>query len=210
MCSPPRDVLAGILGDTVEYGLEHRVQGLARRRGDGRKRCTDADGRTVARMENILEPHRCGPRSRRAARTMCTSMWIALMLALSVSCSRSDPEAALRGSVDALSAAIEARDPAAMQQHLAADFIGNDGLDRDGARRLAMGYVLRHRDLGVTVGPMEVEMAAAHATVRCKAILRGGSGRALPDSARIYDVESGWRMEDGEWKLASARWTPVM
>ena len=118
--------------------------------------------------------------------------------------------AALRGRVDTIAAAIEARDAAAMQRHLATDFIGNDGLDREGARRLAMGYVLRYRDLGVSLGPLEVEMAPAHATVRCKAVLRGGSGRALPDSARIYDVESGWRMEDGEWKLASVRWTPVL
>ena len=162
-------------------------------------------------MESTLGTRRDKPSpQRRAARAACTWAWVALLLALSASCSRSDPEVALRTRVESLAAAIEARDPAAMQQHLAADFIGNDGLDREAARRLAVGYVLRHRDLGVTVGPLEVEMASDHATVRCKAVLQGGSGRALPDSARIYEVESGWRMEGGEWRLASARWTPVM
>jgi hypothetical protein len=163
-------------------------------------------------MKNIAEvaPHSGPSRRGRTAAAWCKWFGLALLLALSASCARSDPEAALRGAVDALAAAIEARDPAAMQQHLAADFIGNDGLDRVGARRLAMGYALRHRDIGITIGPLDVEMAPAHATVRCQAILRGGSGRALPDSARIFDVESGWRMEDGEWKLASARWTPVL
>jgi len=160
-------------------------------------------------MEKTVETGRRRRVSTRG-RTLWTWLLSASLLALSASCTRTDPEAALRGRVDAIAAAIEARDAAAMQRHLAADFIGNDGLDREGARRLAMGYALRFRDVGVSLGPLEVEMAPAHATVRCKAVLRGGSGRALPDSARIYDVESGWRMEDGEWKLASVRWTPVL
>ena len=184
-------------------------QGAGKAPQRGRKLCTDADPRTVARMEKTLET---GSRVRASMRGRVhgAGLLLALVMALCASCGRTDPEAALRGRVDAIAAAIEARDAAAMQRHLATDFIGNDGLDREGARRLAMGYVLRYRDLGVSLGPLEVEMAPAHATVRCKAVLRGGSGRALPDSARIYDVESGWRMEDGEWKLASVRWTPVL
>lgn len=136
--------------------------------------------------------------------------WIALLLLALVACSRSDPETALRASVASLQAALEQRDAAAMQQHLADDFIGNGGLDRDGARRLAAMYLLRHRDIGITTGPLDVEMAAEHATVRFTAMLRGGSGRALPDAAQVYDVETGWRLDDGDWKLASARWTPAL
>ncbi|TWT23851.1 nuclear transport factor 2 family protein [Luteimonas marina] len=136
--------------------------------------------------------------------------WILLLLLALAACSRSDPETALRGSVASLQAALEQRDAAAMQQHLAEDFIGNGGLDRDGARRLAAMYLLRHRDIGITTGPLEVEMAAEHATVRFTAMLRGGSGRALPDAAQVYDVETGWRLDDGDWKLASARWAPAL
>jgi len=134
--------------------------------------------------------------------------WIALLLLALAACSRSDPETALRGSVASLQAALEQRDAAAMQQHLADDFIGNGGLDRDGARRLAALYLLRHRDIDIATGPLDVDMAAEHATVRFTAMLRGGSGRALPDAAQVYDVETGWRFDDGQWKLASGRWTP--
>lgn len=141
----------------------------------------------------------------RAIRTMA---WIALSLLVLAACSRSDPEAALREAVASLQSALEQRDAAAMQQHLADDFIGNDGLDRDGARRLAAVYLLRHRDVGVTTGPLDVDMAQAHATVRFTAMLRGGSGRALPDAAQVYEVETGWRFDDGRWKLSSAHWTP--
>src|SRR5690606_27509391 len=111
MRSPPRDVRAGILGDTDQYGLEHRVQGLARRAARRRRRCTGADGRTVACMESPRGTRRDKPTpQRRAARAACTWAGVALLLALSPSCSRSDPEAALRARLESLAAAIEARD----------------------------------------------------------------------------------------------------
>lgn len=162
-------------------------------------------------MESIERGWHGAPGARlRVGRAIGAWLAMVLLLALSTSCARDDPEAALRARVASLAAAIEARDPAALQQHLAEDFIGNDGLDRNGARRLAMGFALRHREIGLTLGPLDVDMAPAHATVRSKAILRGGSGRALPDSAQVYDVESGWRLQDGEWMLVSAGWKPAL
>ena len=35
-------------------------------------------------------------------------------------------------------------------------------------------------------------------------------GVMLPDSAQAYEVQSGWRLEDGEWMLASLRWQPML
>ena len=137
--------------------------------------------------------------------------WLLLaMLVLVAGCARDDPEAALREAVDGLHRAVEARDPAAVQQLLADDFIGNDGLDREGARRLMAAMLLRHRELGSTVGPLQVAMKQDHADVRFQAMLRGGSGALLPDSAQFYDVHSSWRLEGGEWKLYHVRWTAAL
>lgn len=148
------------------------------------------------------------PRGNRAGVILGWGVWL---LALVVAaCARPDPEVALRESVAGLQSAIEQREPAAMQQYLADDFIGNDGLDRDGARRMAAALVLRHRDVAVDAGPLRLELAGEHAVVRFTAMLRGGSGRVLPDAARIYDVETGWRMEDGRWRMTSARWAPAL
>ena len=135
---------------------------------------------------------------------------VALAVSLLAASAREAPEAALRGRVASLVAAIDRREPAALQQHLAPDFIGNGGLDRDGARRLAAGLALRHRETGIAIGPLQVEIAQDHATVRTTALLRGGSGGMLPDSAQAYEVQSGWRLEDGEWMLASLRWQPML
>ena len=137
-------------------------------------------------------------------------LFVALAVSLLAGCAREAPEAALRGRAASLVEAIEQRQPAALQQHLAADFIGNGGLDREGARRLAAGLALRHRDAGIVLGPLQVEMAQEHATVRTTALLRGGSGGILPDSAQAYEVTSGWRLEDGEWMLASLQWEPML
>ena len=137
--------------------------------------------------------------------------WLLLAtLVLVVGCARGDPEAALREAVDGLHRAVEARDPAAVQQFLADDFIGNDGLDREGARRLMAAMLLRHRELRSTVGPLQVAMQRDHADVRFQAMLRGGSGALLPDSAQLYDVHSSWRLEGGDWKLYHARWKAAL
>lgn len=145
-------------------------------------------------------------RWRRVAAASC----IAMLLAVLAGCSRPDPETALREAFASLQATIERREPAAMQQHLAEDFIGNDGLDREGARRLAAMLALRHRELAVDTGPLDVQLSGDHAVVRFTALLRGGAGGLLPEAATLYDVETGWRLEDGQWWLASARWTPAV
>ena len=133
---------------------------------------------------------------------------LVLPLVLLAGCGGAPPEEALRAAVAGLHDAVEARDPAAVQDVLADDFIGNDGLDRDGARRMAALYLMRHGEVGVTPGPLDVEMRGDHATVRFSVALTAGT-RMLPDSMRAYDVETGWRLDGGDWVMTSARWTPV-
>ena len=36
------------------------------------------------------------------------------------------------------------------------------------------------------------------------------SGAFLPDSAQLYDVQTSWRLDDGEWTLYHVRWTPAL
>lgn len=138
--------------------------------------------------------------------------WLSMLLAMVLlsGCSRSDPEEALRAAVEGLRQAVEARDPAAVQQFLAEDFIGNDGLDREGARRLATALMLRHREVSSTLGPLDVRIRDSHADVRFQAVLHAGTGSLLPDTAQAYDVQASWRLEGGDWRLYHVRWTPVL
>jgi hypothetical protein len=135
-------------------------------------------------------------------------VWLGFGLLLA-GCAQTTPEQQLRESIDDLQAAIDARDAGGLGDWLADDFIGPDGLDRQGAIRLARLSFLRYRDVGVRLGPLDVQMQPQHARVQFTAALTGGSGGLLPESARLYRVGTGWRLEDGEWRLTSAEWEPI-
>ena len=132
-------------------------------------------------------------------------------VALLIACARTPPEQALREVIGELQQAIDARDAGELDRFLAEDFVGNEGLDRRGIRRLAAALFLQHRQVGARIGPLDVQLTDdRHATVRFTAALSGGAGGLLPDQAQVYQVESGWRLQDGDWVMTSARWTPAL
>ena len=142
---------------------------------------------------------------------MHARLWLiaAVLLVALCACTRTTPEQQLRDTVSSLQAGIETRDAGDIRAVLADDFVGPEGLDREGAVRMAQAMFLRHRDVGVTIaGPLQVRMQPDHASVRFDVALSGGSGGVLPDTARLYSVETGWRLQDGDWRLTSAEWTP--
>ena len=133
---------------------------------------------------------------------------IGLLLVVSA-CSRSDPEQAVRAQVDALQQAIDARDAGAVEDLLAEDFIGNEGMDRRGAKQLAAALFLRHREIDARLGPVTVELRGeGEAIARFSVLATGGSGGLLPEQGQVYQVQTGWRLQDGDWKLLNASWTP--
>lgn len=115
----------------------------------------------------------------------------------------------MRETLGDLQQSVSDRDASALNEFLADDFIGPNAMDRAGVRRLAQGLFLRHRDIGVTSGPLRIELQSGHAIVRFDAVLNGGSGQVLPDAAQAYDVQTGWREVDGKWKLTSVEWKPA-
>ena len=124
-------------------------------------------------------------------------------------CSRTPPEQAVRQQLEALQSAIDTRDAGAVHDLLADDFIGNGGMDRRGARQLAVAVFLRHRDVGARLGPVTVEIRSEiEAVAKFNVLATGGDGGLLPGNGQVFDVETGWRMVDGKWRLLNARWTP--
>jgi ketosteroid isomerase-like protein len=127
-------------------------------------------------------------------------------LALLAACTRTPPEARLRGTLAELQHAVAARDAAGIRGLLADDFVGPDGLDKAGAVRLAQGMFLRYRDVGVHTAPFDVQVQGGHASVRCDVVLTGGAGGLLPDTGQAYRVTTGWRLDGGEWRLVALEW----
>lgn len=134
--------------------------------------------------------------------------WLLLCACLfAAACSRTAPEQAVRHRIEALQQAIDARDAGDVDDFLADDFVGNGGLDKRGARQLAAGMFLRYRDVSARIGPATVELRGERdAVARFSVLATGGSGGLLPDSGQVYEVETGWRLVDGDWKLLSASW----
>ena len=135
---------------------------------------------------------------------------ITLVLAIALGgCSDESPEQAVRAQVATLQAAIDVRDAGDVEDLLAEDFVGNEGMDRRAIRQLAAAVFLRHKNVSAKLGPVSVELRGnTDAIARFSVLATGGSGGLLPESGQIYQVETGWRLVDGEWKLLNASWTP--
>ena len=136
-------------------------------------------------------------------RRLLAAMALCLLFA---ACSRTPPEEALRATIDTMHAAVEAREMGPLSEGLAQDFIGPGGMDRTAARRLAQVVFLQNRDIGMTMGPLDVAMREGGATVRFTVAMTGGSGGLLPTSGQVYDVRTDWRQDGDEWELVAAEW----
>ena len=145
----------------------------------------------------------------RSNKRLCGFALLCLLLAVLGACSRTPPEQAVRQQLEALQTAIDAQDAGAVHELLAEDFIGNQGMDRRGARQLAVAVFMRHRDVGARMGPVTVELRSdTEATASFSVLATGGDGGLLPGNGQVFDVETGWRLLDGDWRLLNARWTP--
>lgn len=128
------------------------------------------------------------------------------LVAMVAACSRTPPEQRLREQLAAMQAALEAREPRTFMEGVADDFSGNGGMDRAALQQVVRAQVLANASIGVTLGPAEVELQGERATVRFSVLSTAGSGRLLPDRAGAWEVTTGWRDEDGQWRLYYADW----
>ncbi|MGY0504227.1 nuclear transport factor 2 family protein [Luteimonas sp. e5] len=129
------------------------------------------------------------------------------VLMLAAGCRKPDEEQRLRQQVAVLQEAITTREAGTLNEVLAENFVGPDGMDRREARRLAAAMFLRHRDITLRSGPLDVEMQGEDsARVATTVWVSGGSGGLLPEQAQLYRFDSGWRLQKGQWRLVSAQW----
>ena len=127
-------------------------------------------------------------------------------LGLLAGCAKPADEAALRAALAEGQQAIEARDADRLMDLVGDEFGGPDGMDRAGLRRYAALMLLGQQRVGLTLGPVTVELHGDRAVARFDALVTGG-GRFVPEGAEARRVETVWRLEGGEWKLASADWS---
>ena len=126
----------------------------------------------------------------------------ALVLA---ACSRSPDEQRLRDAVAAMEAAIEAGEPGDVVEHVAEDFSGQGGqMDQRQLRAVLVAQTLRHQNIEVLLGSLDIRMFGDRATVKVNVVATGGQW--LPETGRQIALESHWRFEGGEWICFRADW----
>ena len=131
---------------------------------------------------------------------------IALVVLL-VACSRTSDEQRIREAMAAMQQAMEARDPRAFMSHITEDFVGNEAeVDRNALANLLRIEVLRNDRIGVTLGPIEIDMQGYRAKAQVLATFTGGSGGLLPEHGSVYAITSSWKHQGSEWRCYNARW----
>jgi hypothetical protein len=121
-------------------------------------------------------------------------------------CHTTPPEQKLRNTIAAMQAAGEQHETSKVMDSVAEDFAGPDGMDRRQLQMFLVGVSMQNRELGTTIGPLDIKIIGDRATVAFTLGASGGSGGLLPDRAQVYQMETGWRMEGSDWKLISAEW----
>ncbi len=131
----------------------------------------------------------------------------ALALLLLAACSRTPDETRIRNAITAMESAVETRNPRDFMAYVTEDFIGQDSsFDRAALHNLLRAQFLRNEAVAVLTGPIDVTLQGGRATASMTVTLTGGSGGLLPERGAIYDVETGWKKVDGDWRCLSVRW----
>ncbi len=137
---------------------------------------------------------------------------IAVLAALTAACSPPPPdEQQILDRLDQMTTALAERNARATLAPLAEDFSGETwNLDQRAIRLLLQRELRSHERLRARLFDIDVELHGDdRASATFQLVLTGGSGM-LPERGRWFQVQTGWRRDDGEWMLISAAWEDVI
>jgi len=106
--------------------------------------------------------------------------------------------------------AAEAGEHFEFMAYVAQEFEGQLGsMDRRAFHRFMIFQINQHRRLQAKFFPIHVrEAGEGQATANFKLLVTGGGG-LLPESGRVFAVETDWYRDGGDWQLTRADWEPV-
>lgn len=94
--------------------------------------------------------------------------------------------------------------------YVAEDFQGQlGGMDRQAFHRFMIFQMNQHRRLQARFFPIHVrETGEDRATANFDLLVTGGGG-LLPESGRLFSVDTAWFKDGGDWLLTRADWEPA-
>ena len=105
---------------------------------------------------------------------------------------------------------IEAGERRAFMEYVSDDFSGQHGvMDRERLRAYVVLQLNRYQRLQGRLFPIDVEdLGDGLATAWFRALVTGGANW-IPENGQMFEFETHWRLEDGDWRLTAANWEPV-
>lgn len=140
-----------------------------------------------------------------------TALVFALALAGLVSCSEElTVEQQVIITIREMEEKVEAGERRPFMGYLSPDFTAQGGsMNREQVRALFIYQLNRHERLHAQLFPIIVsETGENRAAATFRALVTGGPGW-FPESGQVFDFETTWKREEGEWLLTSANWDPV-
>jgi hypothetical protein len=131
------------------------------------------------------------------------------VLALSA-CHHPADEVLVRQAIESTAQAAEKGSVTGVAAALTEDFDGNAGaLDRRALSGTVGVFALRGEQVKVNLGPISVERRGERLVATFTVAVRAGN-RLLPDNLGVYQVETAWRLDDGDWRCYGATWKQTL
>ncbi len=139
-------------------------------------------------------------------------VWLVALLLVTTACSPPPAdEQQILDRLEEMTEALAARDARGALAPLAEDFSGETwNLDQRGMRLILQRELRASDRLSARLFDIDVELHGnERASATFQAVLTGGSG-LLPERGRWFQVQTGWRRDDGDWMIISASWEDVI
>lgn len=137
-----------------------------------------------------------------------TALCCCTLFMLLPACGPSEPaESRLRQAIESMAEALETGKPEPFMKRVAEDFTGDGGRwDYKRVRQYVLAQTLRNSDRpAIDLSDIRIEMFEGRARVTVDATF-SDAGRWLPQQGADYRFETGWRLDDGEWRIIRADW----
>ncbi|WP_376693353.1 hypothetical protein [Wenzhouxiangella sp. EGI_FJ10409] len=142
----------------------------------------------------------------------CRSVWVPILcIAMLAACGERPPaEQQIRDRIETMQSDLAEGRARAFMSPIAEDFsAATRNLDRRAAGLLLRREMMAHDSLRARLADIEVELQGENrATATMHAVVTGGTG-LIPRTGGWYKLTTGWRLDDDEWMLISARWETV-
>jgi len=133
---------------------------------------------------------------------------ITLVALLLVACGKDlSVEQEIIAAIQSMEERAEAGEHFQFMGHISDDFRAQQGsMSRLEFHRFMIFQINQHRRLHANFFPIHVrESGETMASAHFRLLVTGG-GNLLPESGQVFDVETQWLLEGGDWMLSEANW----